>query len=33
VWIEKGKNVATGDSADYILNPNDAGTTFGWYSL
>jgi len=33
VWIEKGKNVATGDSADYILNPTDAGGDFGWYTL
>lgn len=33
VWIEKGKNVAAGDSADYILNPNDAGGSFGWWSI
>src|SRR5207248_8913563 len=24
VWIEKGKNVATGDSADFILGPDHA---------
>ncbi len=33
VWIEKGKNVGAGDSADYIVNPTDAGGTFGWYTL
>src|ERR1041385_8870322 len=33
VWIEKGKNVSSGDSADYILSPSDAPEHFGWYTI
>lgn len=33
VWINKGDNVANGDTVDYILNPDHAGTDFGWFTL
>ena len=33
VYIESGKNVATGDSADYILDPDHAPENFGWFTL
>ncbi len=35
VYIEKGKNVAVGDPADYILDPSHApnGDSLGWFTL
>ena len=33
VWINSGDNVANGDTVDYILSPDHAGTDFGWFSL
>lgn len=33
VWIAKGDNVAAGDEADYILDPDDAPDALGWYTF
>ncbi len=33
VWIAKGDNVAAGDEADYILDPDDARDKLGWYTF
>jgi hypothetical protein len=32
-WIESGKNVATGDEADYILSPEQADSSLGWFTF
>ena len=33
VYINKGDNVANGDTIDYILSPSHAGSDFGWFTL
>ena len=33
VYINSGDNVANGDTVDYILSPDHAGTNFGWFTL
>ena len=33
VWINSGDNVAGGAEADYILSPEQAGKSLGWFSL
>jgi hypothetical protein len=33
VWINKGDNVANGDEADYIINPDHAGKNLGWFTI
>jgi hypothetical protein len=33
VWINKGDNVAGGDEADYILSPERAGKSLGWFTI
>lgn len=33
VWIKKGDNVAAGDQADYMLSPDDAGESLGWFTV
>lgn len=33
VYIESGKNVATGDEADYILGPDRADSSLGWFTV
>lgn len=35
VWINKGDNVAAGDEADYVLNPDHApgGSKLGWFTI
>src|SRR5262245_34943994 len=33
IYLKKGDNIANGDTIDYILSPEHAGTTFGWFTL
>jgi hypothetical protein len=33
VWINKGDNVGAGDEADYVLSPDHAGSTLGWFTI
>jgi hypothetical protein len=33
VWINSGDNVSSGDEADYILSPDSAGTSLGWFTV
>lgn len=33
VWINKGDNVAAGDEADYVLNPDSSGNHLAWFTL
>lgn len=33
VYINSGDNVQNGDTVDYILSPDHAGTNFGWFTL
>jgi len=33
VYIESGKNVAAGDEADYILGPDRADSSLGWFTV
>jgi len=33
VYIESGKNVAAGDEADYILSPERADASLGWFTV
>lgn len=33
VYINKGDDVAAGDTADYILSPEHAGSQFGWVTF
>jgi len=33
VYIEKNKNVAAGDEADYILSPDHSNTNLGWFTF
>jgi hypothetical protein len=33
VYINKGDDVAKGDTIDYILSPEHAGSDFGWFTL
>lgn len=33
VWINSGDNVAAGAQADYILGPDRAGKSLGWFSI
>ena len=33
VWIEGGKDVASGDEADYVLDPKDSGKKLGWVTF
>ncbi len=33
VWINKGDNVANGDEADYVLNPDSSNHQLGWFTL
>jgi hypothetical protein len=33
VWINSGDNVAAGDQADYILGPDRAGKSLGWFTI
>lgn len=35
VWIEKGKDVAAGDEADFIVHPDNApnGEKLGWFTI
>jgi hypothetical protein len=33
VWINSGENVAADDQADYILGPDQAGKSLGWFSI
>ncbi len=33
VWIESGADVASGDEADYILGPDRADSSLGWFTL
>jgi hypothetical protein len=33
VWIDNGNDVTKGDTIDYILSPDHAGSNFGWYTV
>jgi hypothetical protein len=33
VWINKGDNVANGDTADYVLSPGHSGSNLGWFTI
>lgn len=33
VFIASGDNVATGDEADYMIGPDRAGKTLGWFTI
>ncbi len=33
VYVESGKNVAAGDEADFILSPDRAGSSLGWFTV
>ncbi|HEY5945494.1 MAG TPA: hypothetical protein VIV40_08380 [Kofleriaceae bacterium] len=33
VWINSGDNVAAGDEADYIINPEHSGKDLGWFTV
>lgn len=33
VWINSGDNVAAGAQADYMLGPDQAGKSLGWFSI
>jgi len=33
IWIESGKNIATGDVADYVLPDNNQSSQLGWFTI
>jgi hypothetical protein len=33
VWINKGDNVGAGDEADYVLSPDHAPSSLGWFTI